>query len=558
MKRRVSRPLVVAVIALLAGCQQDGFQVGDLGGQGPGIEKKIGLIAPVPLKPAAAFSGQRHLGLEILSGGYDRVPYFVSSPARVTIQRKECQAIYLAGDRDGKTPMQVDNFLLVEVNQNGARKSVTLGSVDHARYAGTELPHIGPDSKSVPAGIPRLDKVIKPGVPADITVTALSNQDYGSASPVYLIIERPQAAKDTNCADGSSDFASDDNHKRPVPVASEETIFKTPEERARSFKTMPAEAIPSLNPAAATSANDVANDAQPLPGGLRPDQLPPGVTPQMIERMRGFTSTPTPDQAPAQTSAAPIPVSVPSTLQAVSQKQSAPTPGAVAKASLPVTSESIPVSRSVSRQLPAQSAPAADMGQPANTNTLDRQWHNKQARTAPPMMAQPETSVHGAAQPVPNFRASLPQQGIDKNVLRLPQKGVNVTSQSINTIRSGPKLAAEPAMITQPAQPNQITSRTMQPPVPPPMPVQNQQPVQVMNAPQMINQSGINPDTSKAVAAMPATTLQNGQPALGSVIRAGKIVVRKDAKGNVTQHFEPGGGQSDIQPKTAGDAQPAQ
>lgn len=298
MKRRVAGSFAVAAIALLAGCQHDGFLVG-----GAGVEKRLGMIAPVPIKPAKTFSGHRHLGLEILSAGYERTPYFVSSPARTNLVLEPCQAVYLAGDRDGTTPMQVNNFLLVEVAQGTDKHAVTLGNVETVRRNGRELPHIGPDSPVIPAGMPRLDKVIKPGIPAEITVTPLANQDVGGVGAIYLIVERANSKDPTGCGNGDVGFDADNTRKKPKPADDGAMVFRTPEERIKSFKTMPAEMIPGARPP--LSNGDTPPPPMPatpveavvLPGsqGIPAKGTPGSKDAALEERMRSFRSTPQPD-----------------------------------------------------------------------------------------------------------------------------------------------------------------------------------------------------------------------------------------------------------------------
>jgi hypothetical protein len=361
--------VVVLLSLVISGCDKGGFSFGDMTKGGTTPQRKLGLIAPVPLKPAKAFSGQRHLGLEILTAGYDRVPYFVSAPSKVTLTLEPCQAIYLAGDAEGKQSMQLDNFLLVEVVQAGRKQSVVLGDVETVRALGKELPHIGPDSRVIPAGMPRLDKVIKPGEPVDITVTALSNQDMGGVGPIFLIVEKPigQGGDQQSCGAGQSNFVTEGRRAQQKQAAPGTQVFRTPEERAKSFKTMSADNIPGARPPLSNGGTA----PPPMPAiGVEAAIIPgskgmPEVTPQMRERMQNFRATPAPDKAPSEK------LSPEKSLSAKPVKQAPPPLPAVKAPIKTVPNPAPPVSKpAMTIEKPRLSPPSPEV-KPKNTNKSD-------------------------------------------------------------------------------------------------------------------------------------------------------------------------------------------
>ena len=203
MKRVTGRMVAVLGVALilLSGCaelQEMGLDVdapempsfaGAFEVINPPSSDDIKLLNAVPRQPVLNFRSHPHLGVEVQTAGYSRRPYFLSSPAQVQFSLGQCQAAFLAGDDDGVLPIEVENFLLIEVTQPERDQVIAVGNVEPMLYRGKPVPLLGGKRSTIPAREVRLERLIRTGEPATLTVTPLTNGDNGAVSDVYLVIE---------------------------------------------------------------------------------------------------------------------------------------------------------------------------------------------------------------------------------------------------------------------------------------------------------------------------------------------------------------------------------
>lgn len=155
----------------------------------PPSRDSVLLIAAVPQKPIQAFRGRAHLGVEVLTEGYSRRPFFISPPAQVQFTVGECQSAYLAGSADGVAPILLNNFLLLELEQPERKQVLAVGDVEPLRYRGRDVTLLGPKRRQVAAGSVRLERILQTGLPTTLTLTPLANGDNGAVSDVFLIVE---------------------------------------------------------------------------------------------------------------------------------------------------------------------------------------------------------------------------------------------------------------------------------------------------------------------------------------------------------------------------------
>ena len=191
----------LTLVVFLAGCaelQQMGLDVeapemldfsGALDVINPPSRDAVILLAAVPQKPIQAFRGRPHLGVEVLTQGYSRRPFFISPPAQVQFTVGQCQTAYLAGSADGQAPILLNNFLLLELQQPERKQVLAVGDVEPLRYRGRDVTLLGPKRRQVAAGSVRLERILQAGTPTTLTITPLANGDNGAVSDVFLIVE---------------------------------------------------------------------------------------------------------------------------------------------------------------------------------------------------------------------------------------------------------------------------------------------------------------------------------------------------------------------------------
>jgi len=149
----------------------------------------VAMLAAVNEQPITEFRARPHLGIEIRTQGYSRRHYFLAAPAQVQFTPKACDQIFLAGDGSGDMPLQINNLLLIELQQGSRNQNLALGTTEAVVYRGQLVPFLGAKRSIVPSRDIRLDRVLQPDQDVTLTVTALSNNDSGSISNVFLVIE---------------------------------------------------------------------------------------------------------------------------------------------------------------------------------------------------------------------------------------------------------------------------------------------------------------------------------------------------------------------------------
>ena len=151
----------------------------------------------------------------------------------------------------------------------------------------------------------------------------------GGVGPIYLIIEKPvgQGGETQNCGTGQSDFVTEGRRalqKQATPNAP--PVYKTPQERAKSFKTMSVDNIPGARPPLSNGSSA----PPPMPATpVEMDVIPgskgmPPLSPEIKERMRSFRSTPAPDKSVGSDKKSPV-------MHATPQPASKPIPTPVTK-----------------------------------------------------------------------------------------------------------------------------------------------------------------------------------------------------------------------------------
>ncbi|MEM6903210.1 MAG: hypothetical protein AAF556_08230 [Pseudomonadota bacterium] len=150
-------------------------------------QESIAMIAPVRVRSVTEFRAQPHLGVEVETQGFSRRPYFIAPPAQIVVTPGSCEALFLAADPEGTAPLQLENFMIVELAQGAREQIIGLGHVEPFTYKGQNVPILGGKRRIIPAGDFRLDRLFQPGQPATITLTPLTNGDRGGMSAVFLI-----------------------------------------------------------------------------------------------------------------------------------------------------------------------------------------------------------------------------------------------------------------------------------------------------------------------------------------------------------------------------------
>lgn len=195
MKRFLTSFVLLLALAACAELQELGLDVeapdfsGALDVINPPSRDAVALLAAVPLQPIDAYRGRPHLGVEVLTQGYSRRPFFLSPPAQIQFTVGQCQTAYLAGDRSGQAPLLLNNFLLLELNQEARNQVIAVGDVEPLRYRGRDVTLFGPKRRQVPAGAVRLERILQTNALTTLTITPLTNGDNGSVSDVFLIVE---------------------------------------------------------------------------------------------------------------------------------------------------------------------------------------------------------------------------------------------------------------------------------------------------------------------------------------------------------------------------------
>ncbi|MBV6634167.1 MAG: hypothetical protein KI792_14160 [Alphaproteobacteria bacterium] len=150
-------------------------------------QRTVAMIAAVSFRPVTEFRAQPHLGVEVQTRGYSRRPYFITPPAQVQVTPGACEAMYLAGSPDGTAPIQLENFMIVELEQGDREQIIGLGHVEPFTYKGQNVPILGGKRRIIPAADFRLDRLFQVGQQATVTLTPLTNGDRGGISSVFLI-----------------------------------------------------------------------------------------------------------------------------------------------------------------------------------------------------------------------------------------------------------------------------------------------------------------------------------------------------------------------------------
>lgn len=157
--------------------------------QALGSRQSLLLIEAVGPRPVEDFAQNPHIGVTVLTQGYSRRPFFIASPAQVSFTPKNCQAVYFAADRSGRTPILIDNLLLIDMEQAGRRQFLGLGTSEPVRYLSRDVPWLTVRAARITPGATRLDRLLEPGLPVELTVTALDNGEQAQVSDIYLILE---------------------------------------------------------------------------------------------------------------------------------------------------------------------------------------------------------------------------------------------------------------------------------------------------------------------------------------------------------------------------------
>lgn len=147
----------------------------------------IKLFDGVANQPSAKFKRNVDTRLEVETTQWDRTPYRMSSPRRITIRRGRSQRVYLSGDACGDAAWSVDNFLLIQIRGPSPRDLV-VGSVHPVRLQGKRLQHVGRTTSAFKAQEIDLAPYVAPNAEVTITVTPF---DYGGKaylSKLFVVV----------------------------------------------------------------------------------------------------------------------------------------------------------------------------------------------------------------------------------------------------------------------------------------------------------------------------------------------------------------------------------
>jgi len=149
--------------------------------------RAVALLDAVPLTDGARFAENRRPDLEIDTLVFERTPYAVAE-ATVTVERAERIDLLLAGDAAGRAPWSVDNLLLIEAYVDGDLHARAYAGQSEPLWAPTgRVGRLGPAGFDFEGGAISVSRLVPPGRPTVLRVTALDNGIDAGVSDLYLV-----------------------------------------------------------------------------------------------------------------------------------------------------------------------------------------------------------------------------------------------------------------------------------------------------------------------------------------------------------------------------------
>lgn len=174
-------PAVLLAVALLSACATT-------------PPAAVAAPAPVRLLPATAEAEtsartQRREDLDVRTEIGERQPLVVAKSESGPLRLPAGMRAFLAGDAAGKAGVEVDNFMLFEVVQEGAvRHRFAVGFHEGLTANGQEVENVGKNGmRFEPREVELTGALPEGGAPFQLRVTVLDTGNVGRVSDVWLI-----------------------------------------------------------------------------------------------------------------------------------------------------------------------------------------------------------------------------------------------------------------------------------------------------------------------------------------------------------------------------------
>ena len=152
-------------------------------------------IAAVPQTDSSRFKSRTVGSLHVNTQSFDPTPYLVANPFEATLQVGAGQSVVIAGDAQGRSNWQIDNFLLVEIDSNAGSSVFWAGSSEPVTRNGHAVPQRGSSGFSQPPI--DITALVPKNVPVRVRLSAMDYGGIGYVSDIHLVVTAGPATAPT-------------------------------------------------------------------------------------------------------------------------------------------------------------------------------------------------------------------------------------------------------------------------------------------------------------------------------------------------------------------------
>lgn len=145
----------------------------------------IQLFDEVPEQNTSVFRDRAFNGLEVDTTKFSRIAFRMAPEYSGTVMVPVGHSVYLSGNAAGDASVEIDNFLLLEIEGHAP---VVIGSTAEVLSNGRPLRRIGRQSFAFAAREIDLTAYFRPGQPTALRANALDYGGFGKASDVFLVM----------------------------------------------------------------------------------------------------------------------------------------------------------------------------------------------------------------------------------------------------------------------------------------------------------------------------------------------------------------------------------